>query len=79
MTIGRSFFGGHFYEVFSREEPKGGGFMRSPIVERKGRLGSFRVFRDHIEVVVEGVRYDTFHLLKRRGGLLLAKRLVGLL
>ncbi len=53
--------------------------MRSPLIERRGRLGSFRVFRDHIEVVVEGVKYDTFHLLKRQGGLLLAKRLVGLL
>ena len=53
--------------------------MRKLLVERRGRLGSFRVFRDHIEVLVEGVKHDTFHLLKRQGGLLLAKRLVGLL
>lgn len=53
--------------------------MRSPLIERRGRLGWFRVFRDHVEVTVEGVAYDTFHLLKRQGGLLLAKRLVGIL
>lgn len=39
MTIGRSFFGGHFYEVFSREEPKGGGFMRQALIEKaSGRM-----------------------------------------
>ena len=46
---------------------------------RRGPKGSFQVLGNRIVVLVQEETHDLLYQLKRQGGLLLAKRLVGLL